>query len=280
MRKKWFGLALFVLACAPVVSAQNPSHAENAFRDSVLGRQWVLRNYSGEDKVHATWAGTEMTLDESLWHTLAEVEVNTVELTGHTLVMSCTRHVLVRDDTGKIQLFAPPTPIEISVDFGSANPATMLPKLKDDLFYASTDEALSALPKQVSAILPARLDFSPREERDAANPPCDCATDDRSACDAEHRKINGIVAPKYLSGRDAHFTREARRHRGLDAHVNITLEVDTAGRPQDVWIVTPVGYGLDEEAAKSVLTYKFLSATCHDKPAAVPLNVQTRFRLY
>lgn len=126
-------------------------------------------------------------------------------------------------------------------------------------------------------VLPARLDFDPVHNPDASKPPCDCAADDRTACDADHRKIEGIVAPKFLNGKDPHLTDEARRGK-LDAQVDVALTIDTTGNPQNVWVVKPVGLGLDEEAAKAVLTYSFRPAMCHGKPVSVAANVEVRFQ--
>lgn len=96
---------------------------------------------------------------------------------------------------------------------------------------------------------------------------------------ADHRKIEGIVPPKFLGGRDPQLTDEARKS-GLDTKVDVGLKVDQAGRPYDIWVLKPSGMGLDEEAAKAVLTYKFRPAMCHDKPVAVYLNVDVRFQRY
>lgn len=249
-----------------------------AFRDSLANDQLVLKNFSGEDKVHGVSTGTGVTLDVARWHTLSQLEVNSVKLDGQTLVMSCSRSVLIKDSAGQVQSFSPPTEIEIDVELGDSDPAEVLPKLKDALFYPTIDDALHALPKHLREVLPGRMNFKPGEKPDFTGPLCDCAMEDERACEAEHRKVDGIVPPKYLGGSDARFSKEARK-RKISGDVYVTLTVDSAGQPQDVWIVKPVGMGLDEEAAKAVLTYKFRPAMCHDNPTAVDLFVDVRFRI-
>ncbi len=279
MRGAWCGVVLSVLVCARVAWGQSAKAVFDVFRDSVVNQQFVLRNFSGEDKVHGVWTGPGVTLDAPRWHTLAELEVNSAQLERGTVVMNCSRRVLIRDSAGQIQLFPTRANIEIDVDLAGADPEEVLAKLRDALFYPTMDDALHALPKHVSKILPGRMDFKPGEKPDLTKPSCDCAADDNLACAVEHRKIDGVIPPKFLGGSNPRFTKEARK-RKIGGDVYVALSVDTTGQPQDVWIVTPVGMGLDEEAAKAVLTYKFRPAMCHEKPAAVDLFVDVRFRIF
>ena len=136
MRKIWWVPGLCLLACAPaVMSAEKASEAQNAFRDSVASKQLVLRNFSGEDKVHAVWTGSELTMDTARWHTLAELEVNSVKLKHQTLVMSCSRHALVRSGDGGLGPLAIPTNIEIDVELGGADPADVLRDFLTNQYY-------------------------------------------------------------------------------------------------------------------------------------------------
>ena len=279
MRKVCCWVAACVFVCTPVMNAKSDKDAESGFRDSVVNKQLVLRNFSGEDKVHAEWTGTAVALDVPRWYTMGEVEVRSVKLKGQKLIIDCERHVLIRDENGQIKLYPIPTPIEIDVELGGADPGEVLPILKEALFYDTINDALTSLPKDVSAVVPARMDFIPGQKPDLSKPPCDCAADDRSACADEHRKVDGIVPPRFLKGKDPELTDEARKH-NLDVHVDVALTVDTAGHPEHVWVVKPAGMGLDEEAAKAVLTYAFRPATCHDKPVSVYLNVDVRFQRY
>jgi hypothetical protein len=155
-----WGVGLCVLACAPCARGSSNHDAENALRDSLVNQQLVVRNFSGEEKVHATWNGSEVALDAPRWRTMGEVAISSVKLKGHRVIMSCSRHVIVKDNDGKLEPYAVPSKMEIDVELGDADPAVVLPRLKDALFYGSLDEALAALPKEMRDRLPARVNTS------------------------------------------------------------------------------------------------------------------------
>jgi hypothetical protein len=257
--------------------------AENALRDSLVNQQLILRNFSGEEKMHANWNGSEIALDGPRWRTLGEVVVDSMKVKGHRLVMSCSRHVLLKDKDGKIEPYAIPSKMEIDVELGGADPTVVLPRLKDALFYSSLNEALAALPKEVRNRVPGSADMDPFNPVKVADPPkpmCDCAAQDKTGCAARAVTTQGMVPPVVVKQNNPQLTDESRRAGNLDAHVDVGFTVAKDGQPQDVWIVKPAGMGLDEAAAKSVLKYLFRPAMCHDKPVAVYLMVDVRFQRY
>lgn len=120
MRKTMW--ALSCVLCAMAACADSTKDAVNAFRDSLLNKQLLLRNFSGEEDVHATWTGKGVVLDSPRWQTLGEVEVKSVKLKRQTLVMECSRRVLVKDDTGQLRVFAIPVSVKIEVNLGGSDP--------------------------------------------------------------------------------------------------------------------------------------------------------------
>lgn len=279
MRKlQW---VLLCLLCTTMACAESAKKAADALRDSMGKSQFVLRNFSGEDKVHASWTGTAFELDTPRWKTLGVLTVDSVKLHGNTLTLGCVRHVAIRDNGGKVALYPRANDIEIEVDLGNADPAAVLARVKEALFYPSIQDALAAIPESMQKWIPARMD---KNSPKPANEPevlgaaeCDCAAKDRTGCNAINAKTPGMIPPKYLSGRDPEFSDAARRET-LDAHVLVGLKVDESGHPTDVWVLRPVGVGLDEAAAKAVLTYVFQPALCHNNPVSMYLNIDVRFQ--
>jgi len=51
------------------------------------------------------------------------------------------------------------------------------------------------------------------------------------------------------------------------------ITVGEDGKPRDISIVTPVGVGLDDDAAQAVTGWQFKPARCNDRPCAVPARV-------
>jgi len=89
-----------------------------------------------------------------------------------------------------------------------------------------------------------------------------------------------VSAPKCIYQPEAEFSEEARRAKYQGA-VLVTLIVDKDGNAQDVRVLRPIGYGLDEQAVKAVRLYKFKPANKVGKgPVAVRLNYLVNFHMF
>ena len=89
----------------------------------------------------------------------------------------------------------------------------------------------------------------------------------------------GVSAPHATYDPDPEYSEEARRNR-VQAIVILELVVDTSGRPRDLKVVSPAGYGLDEKAMNVVKTWKFEPARRGGDPVSVMIDVEVAFRLY
>ena len=90
--------------------------------------------------------------------------------------------------------------------------------------------------------------------------------------------------PRPLKDPEPKYSKEARKKK-IQGTVVLTLIVDRDGLPQNIRLAGPVGrgsvgYGLDEEAIKTVKKWRFKPATMDGQPVAVMINVQVDFRLY
>jgi TonB family protein len=57
------------------------------------------------------------------------------------------------------------------------------------------------------------------------------------------------------------------------------LIVDTSGRAEDVYMVRPLGMGLDEAAVEAVRKFRFRPAEFDGKPVPVRINIEMNFRI-
>ena len=277
MRKMQWVLLCFL--SATMACTQSTKDAVNAFRDSMGKGQFVLRNFSGEDQVHAVWTATGLEFDEPQWRTLGVLAVDSVNMDANRLTLKCIRHVVIKDKNDRMVLYADARPVEIDVDMGGAQPTDVLPKLKEALFFASTEDALASIPERVRSSIPARIDKKPSAYSSKPRAQCDCADKGSPDCAAVPLQSKGMTPPRWVSGKDPQFTDEASRVR-LNGFVDVAVTVDENGRPTDVWVVRPLGKGLDEAAAKSVLSYVFKPAMCHDKPVPMFLFVEVALQVY
>lgn len=88
----------------------------------------------------------------------------------------------------------------------------------------------------------------------------------------------GITQPQPLRRVDAKYSPQA-----LSAHIQgtVVLEVvvDAGGNPAHIAFISPVGFGLDEEARRAVEQWKFRPATKDGVPVAAYTDVEVDFRL-
>ncbi len=277
MQGAWCGVVLCVLVCAPVARASKDKDAEIQFRDSVLKQQLVLRNFSGEDMVHAVWSGMAIELDPPRWRMIGVLDVNYVDMKRGELKLLCTRRVLLRDASDNFVISDGDRSVEIEVDLKGADPVQVLPQLKQQLFYASTDEAVAAVPKQLREMLPAHQSangMAPRQRR----PMCDCDEKGTDACSGRNPS-EALIPPKALYTADPEFSEEARRA-AIGGRVLVALVLDETGKPTDLWVARPAGYGLDETSVDAVRQYRFEPAKCHGKAISTVLMVEVNYSIF
>jgi protein TonB len=94
-------------------------------------------------------------------------------------------------------------------------------------------------------------------------------------------RIGGAVsAPVLLNRVDAEFSDEARRAKYQGVAL-VEIIVDAQGNPQNPRMVRILGMGLDENAIKAIMQFKFKPAMKDGKtPVPVKIDVEINFRIY
>ena len=86
-----------------------------------------------------------------------------------------------------------------------------------------------------------------------------------------------VVNPKVISAPEPKYTEE-----GTSAHIQgnvlLRLVVDERGRPTEIAVLSPLGYGLDEAAIDAVSHWRFQPGTKDGKPVKVQAQVEVAFR--
>jgi len=100
-------------------------------------------------------------------------------------------------------------------------------------------------------------------------------------------KVGGAVkAPTATNQVDAKLSDEARKTikemhlKSFDATTSVSMVVDPEGNPQVVCVLKRAGLGLDEQAVKTAMLYRFQPATKDGVPVAVRISVEIHFRRY
>jgi TonB family protein len=89
----------------------------------------------------------------------------------------------------------------------------------------------------------------------------------------------GISPPKWLSHTNPEFSEAARRVK-FQGTATLSLVVNKDGIPKNIYIVEPLGSGLDAKAVQAVKGWEFLPAEKDGQPVAAQIMVEVDFHLY
>jgi TonB family protein len=85
-----------------------------------------------------------------------------------------------------------------------------------------------------------------------------------------------IVVPSVNKQVEAKYTKEAQKA-DVEGVVLLRCTVGRDGRATDIKVLHSLGYGLDENAVKSLRKWKFKPATLNGKPLPYTISVETVF---
>jgi TonB family protein len=89
-----------------------------------------------------------------------------------------------------------------------------------------------------------------------------------------------ITVPHVISSPNPDFSQEAREYR-FQGTVLVKLLIDSEGKPANIWIIRPLGLGLDEKAVEAIKKWKFVpEKDSNAKPVESHAEVEVNFRLY
>jgi len=83
--------------------------------------------------------------------------------------------------------------------------------------------------------------------------------------------------PRFTYAPAPECSKEARKKK-IDSTVVLEIVVGTDGLVNDISVVQPLGYGLEEAATKAVKTWRFKPGTSLGNPAPVQMRVEVEFR--
>ncbi len=88
-----------------------------------------------------------------------------------------------------------------------------------------------------------------------------------------------VSPPKVLHRVDPRYSREARAN-GIQGTVLLEVAVDETGKPSDVSVLSPIGFGLDSRAVDAVRQWSFRPAISRGVPVKGSITVEVKFRIF
>jgi TonB family protein len=87
-----------------------------------------------------------------------------------------------------------------------------------------------------------------------------------------------FTAPVLLVKTEPAYSEEARKGK-IQGTVILVVEIDSNGRPRDIRVRRPLGFGLEERAVEAVGRWRFRPAYRNGKPVPCSAEVEVNFRL-
>jgi TonB family protein len=301
---------LFLFLCVAIaVLAALPANADSIvlehLRDVYRGKTFILRGFYSGDRLQYDASGTLAgSANSGDWMSEGFVQVKDVRSSHHRLIVEGERQLVIQYEGKEFAFLREkatdidrrPVTIEAEIDpqntsadqadavmakiflianddFAASVPDYWKPCLRiaaagnSENFRMSSD--LSSVPSAVPGLTGSEM------ARPAAAEP---GNKDALNCATRTRGIKG-VHPTAIYQPFPDFSERARQKK-QQGNVMLMLVVNKEGLAEDVRILRPLGYGLDEKALSYVRTWKFRPAEMDGEPVAMPLSVEVNFHMY
>ncbi len=90
---------------------------------------------------------------------------------------------------------------------------------------------------------------------------------------------NGVTPPKPIYAPSPDYPKMAQKTR-FQGDLELGLIAGSDGNPRSIWVIRPMGRGLDEKAIETVKQWRFSPAVKNGKPVSVLISVVISFKLY
>jgi protein TonB len=264
-------LWLLALLMAPALAAAQAT-PQKLLDDAFVGKTLTLRHFYSDTKLEYDATGAAIGDPKTASWTLAGLTVQKCRLAPGGFILEGLRSVMVYDNFAQEFYQRPPRHadhIEVAVEeLKTELDASTIQRLRQALFYSSFDELKPDLPDYWKAFFRLSPDAGQGSHRgDLAQAP------------VKNETIgNGVTAPVITSQSGPQYSKEASKS-GFQGVSVVRFTVDESGRPRDIAISRPLGFGLDDEAVLCVKKWRFKPAKNHGRPVSAAISVEVSFRL-
>ncbi|MGH9494521.1 MAG: energy transducer TonB, partial [Candidatus Sulfotelmatobacter sp.] len=264
------------------------------------GKTLILRGFYSGQRLHYDAAGTLIgSAGPGDWMNDGFVQVKEIRSAHRHLLVEAERELVIQFE-GKEFAFLrekadaidkQPLSIEADIDLGQILP-DQADAVMAKIFLTANDD-LSAIVSAywepcLRAAASGSSDFSMSSDLravagvtpSAAAGPASAESGGEHALDCKTQiQTRRGVHPTITYQREPDFSDRARSKR-RQGDVILLLVVNPEGLPENIRIIRPLGYGLDEKALSCIRMWKFQAAQVDDRPVAWPISVQLNFHSY
>jgi TonB family protein len=290
-RKLRYALASLLLCFMGLTAAAADQSVEATLNSQYAGKILALRHPLEKNSQAYDAAGKVLKGgDEGSWTLYGRFLVKKVRVEKSSVVIEGQRLVYVRAGSS----LAPTqsrTKLKMEINFDKA-PASAEEAngLLGHVFALTDEDVVRSAPRIWQSYLSTQLLHTPANESDAdsATPAVQKLTFTIVEIDADgsvkpgKKRVEmreGVTRPRAKFTPEPEFTEVARKER-YQGELVLEMIVDNTGKIRAANILRPLGMGLDENAVKSILTWRFDPARVDGKPVAVQMHVEVAFHLY
>jgi TonB family protein len=264
---------LWLLAGMTLVQVGWGQSDVHALEKALKGQQMALRSYSADPVASYTWVGDKLEAEPVKMHTLGVFTARSVKQQKDKIIFDGERATIIRDVKKNQVGLAGKTPMKIEVDLRGTDPAVVLPRLQEMLFFSDAKSIMDGLPEQVADMIPLEINGAPTRN-------CHCA----HIFDGSHWIRMSLPSTKYTPPKVTHvaepnFTEEAGEQK-IKGSVTLVFYVSDVGRVDEIWLAKPLEAGLDEQAAIAARKYTFNAAQVDGRPAGTMVRVVMNFQIF
>ena len=305
-RRSLSALAITVAMLFATSSTARANELLQHIRDQYQGKTFLLRGFYTGDKLRydATGAliGTAITGD---WTSDGFIVLDHIDRSGPQLVIEGRRLLVTRltpefgfsaakkrsAKKGKTELAV----VQIDVDFGTVIPsADSAVATMSRIFFTEQDSLADLVPEYWKPCVREGLAWKNENCRfssalleipgvaldKSAQTPLTPSDSSQPASQSHSLRVgNGVSPPKPIYQPEPEFSESARAamYHGI---ATLGLIVSAEGKPTKIFVLKPLGAGLDAKAVEAVQTWKFEPAQKDGQPVRVAIAVEVNFHLY
>jgi TonB family protein len=274
MKKSRVGWLLFALMARAGWAQMSVKDVQKLLKGKPLG----LKSYSAEPVTHYDWTKGNIVAVPGKTFAVALFTTSSVQSKDGVITLTGKRALIVRDPKKGNLVLAAGVPMRLDVDLHGAPESEVLPRMREMLFTEDLPDLIESLPAPLRE-LREMMEFDIGEGKAGAGCGCTHILKDDDWIDFEAKGDADYPLPRITCQAEAKYSEEVRkneeaRKNKVARSVVLVVYVDDLGQVGNVWIVEPLGHGLDAKAVAAVRTYKFEPATYKGKTVGGAFRIE------
>jgi TonB family protein len=292
-------VTIFVSVVSVGAFGSDPSALEAALQSKYVGKVFTLRGFYADDHLHFDSSRNPLgNVHPGSW-TTSLIAVKHIKISADKVELKGLRFAEIY--YSKQSKFVPmQTKLDVTLIVNrdaAAQPDDAVLSAVDHLFLGANERLVDVAPDYWKVVLSGAWETVPQKK----GPDCQQTGDGGLVMPCEENaktktplppragvdvsllpygeKDRAVVPPQVLFDPSPEYS-EVAHSLNFQGKTLVQLTVTLSGAPSDIAIVGPIGCGLDDQAARTVETWKFKPAKLNGTPVPVRITVEVAFNMW